>query len=845
MKYSLGIFLLFISFVSLAQVTLKYYLPDTVQYNSSVPTPKSVLGYEPGEWHISHDQLWMYMKELARNSDRIKLEEYGRTHENRPLVLLTFTSPANHKKLDQLRKEHLELCDPQKSSALNTSQMPVVVYLGNSVHGNEPSGANSSVLTAYFLAAAQGQGIDELLENSIILLDPCFNPDGLHRFSTWVNAHKGKNPVSDPVSREFNEPFPRGRTNHYWFDLNRDWLAVQQPELKARLEKYHQWKPNILTDHHEMGSNATFFFQPGVPSRVHPFTPALNQELTAEIARYHARRLDKIKSLYYTKEGFDDFYYGKGSTYPDINGGVGILFEQASSRGHSQETVNGVLTFPFTIRNQVSAAFSTLEAALKMRKKLLDFQRDFYKKSQDETGAYVFGSEWDRVKNFHFLEILLKHQIEVYELTADLNEEGKSFKKGKAWAVPLKQTQSKVIKAIFETQTKFQDSLFYDISSWTFPLAFHLPYVKRGTMPQAKKLENNDFPKGEFKGLAGEAVAYLFRWDHYYAPRALNRLLTKGIRAKVATQKATYQVNNESIPFDYGTILIPIGIQENSNLLTSNDLKEIMDKDGIDIYAIQGGLATEGVDYGSSAFGIVQKPEVLMIVGEGVNANDAGEVWHLLDQRYGMNLSQIEVSQLGSISLQRYNTCVMVSGNYAGISARAAENLKNWIRNGNTLIVCESAVQWANAQNLLNLKFKNVTALDSNKTYAYAIREEMRGAQELSGAIFEANLDTSHPLGYGFRESKIPVFKGNNLFIRKPVGNPFNTPLVFTKNPLLSGYISSRNLEQLKESVALSVQHLENGRVIAFSDNPNFRAFWFGTNKLFANALFFSKNIGR
>ena len=234
------------------------------------------------------------------------------------------------------------------------------------------------MLYAYHLAALQGKEIEETLSKTIVLLDPCYNPDGLNRFANWVNVHKSKNLSADPANREYNEPFPRGRTNHYWFDLNRDWLPSQHPESQGRIKNFHEWYPNVLTDHHEMGTNSTYFFQPGIPSRTNPNTPEENQELTKKIANFHAKALDKIGSLYYSEESFDDFYYGKGSTYPDANGCIGILFEQASSRGHLQESINGLVSFPFTIRNQLTTSLSTLEADQILRKDLLDYQRRFY-----------------------------------------------------------------------------------------------------------------------------------------------------------------------------------------------------------------------------------------------------------------------------------------------------------------------------------------------------------------------------------------------------------------------------------------------------------------------------------
>ena len=449
---------------------LSYYLPSDVTYNKLIPKPKDIIHHEVGEWHVTHDRLVNYMQAIATAApERVKLETMGFTYESRPQLLLVITSKNNHARLEQIRQQHLLLSDPSKSASLNISDMPIVVYVGHSIHGNEPSGSNAALVSAYYLAAAQGKEIDDMLENVVILFDPSFNPDGLQRFSTWANQHKSKTLVTDPNSREFNEVWPGGRFNHYWFDLNRDWLPAVHPESQNRVRLYHQWKPNILTDHHEQGSNASFFFQPGVPSRVNPLTPKKNQELTEKLGRFHAKYLDKIGSLYFTKENYDDFYYGKGSTFPDINGAIGILFEQASSRGHAQETGNGILRFPFTIKNQFVTVLSTLEGARQLRKEFLEFQRDFYKQSvSNQNIGYVFGDKNDKGKTFLFIEMIQRHGIAIHEYAGANDNE---FEKGTAYIVSLNQPQQVLIKAIFDKQLTFTDSLFYDISSWTMPLA--------------------------------------------------------------------------------------------------------------------------------------------------------------------------------------------------------------------------------------------------------------------------------------------------------------------------------------------------------------------------------------
>ena len=351
----------------------------------------------------------------------------------------------------------------------------------------------------------------------------------MQRFSTWANQHKSKNLVSDPNSREFNEVWPGGRFNHYWFDLNRDWLPAVHVESQNRLAWFHKWKPNILTDHHEQGSNATFFFQPGVPSRVNPLTPEKNQELTGKLAKFHAAFLDRIGSLYFTKENYDDFYYGKGSTYPDINGAIGILFEQASSRGHLQQTSNGLLSFPFTIRNQFVTALSTLEGAKALRKEFLQWQRDFYKSAiteaaADPVKAFVFGAENYEARTGLFVTMLQRHQIEVYSLKNSVRVGDTEIKEGASFIVPLNQRQYRVIKTIFEKTLTYKDSLFYDITAWTMPLAFGIPYAELNAAQfrnelLGEKIQGSvvstsiSFDKSDY--------GYLLDWDNFYSPAVL------------------------------------------------------------------------------------------------------------------------------------------------------------------------------------------------------------------------------------------------------------------------------------------------------------------------------------
>jgi len=770
MKKVLFLFATFISLqtlISQEKLDLDYYLPQDITYNEAIPTPKDIIGHEVGEWHVTHDKLMFYMQTLAKASDRITIENRGSTFECRPILLLTVTSPKNHQNIEQIRKEHLALTEA--GSTTSVEDMPIVVYQGFSIHGNEPSGSNAGLAYAYYLAAAQGAEIEELLNNMVILMDPSFNPDGLQRFAYWANTNKAQNLIADNNDREYHEVWPGGRTNHYWFDMNRDWLPVQLPESRARIESFHKWMPNILTDHHEMGTNSTFFFQPGEPSRTHPLTPKMNQQLTAEIGNYHVKALDKLGSLYYSGENFDDYYYGKGSTFPDINGGIGILFEQGSSRGHIQESENGLLTFPFTIRNQFTAALSTIEAGKSIRTKILNYQKTFYANARStatrsKTKGIVFGDSKDAAKSWHLAEILNRHKIKFHELANDATVGGKAYKKGSSYIIPMNQKNHRLINAMFEKRTTFQDSLFYDVSAWTFPLAFNVDYSNLSSL-------NNAGPEvTDFKPLSGSVsaqsnYAYLFEWNEYYTPKALNAILEKGLRAKVAKSPFTL----EGKKYDYGTIMVPVQNQDLDKAELHSFLTSIAKESKINIISVSTGL-TEGIDLGSNDYDAVKKQKVAILVGNGIRSYDAGEIWHLFDTRYDITLTKLDMAYFGSTDLSKYTDIIVPSVNSSVRTKRNADKLKKWVKEGGTLIGYRNAAEWFSKSEMLKLKFKKDTL-----------------------------------------------------------------------NPLLSGYISEENLELIKNTVPFQVKRMGKGRVMAFTDNTQFRAFWYGTNKLLMNAIFFGE----
>ena len=821
MKKTIQIIVLLFSISLNSQTHLSYYFDNSEKFDQTIPKPSEVIGHEVGEWHVTHDKLVQYMYAIANSSDRIIIEETGKTYENRPLLILKVSSPDNLKNLEKIKENHIKITNGIKINEFKN--MPAVVYQGFSVHGNEASASNAALLGIYYLAASNESETLEILNNTVILYDPCLNPDGLQRFANWVNSNKNLIPNPDNNDREFSEVWPGGRTNHYWFDLNRDWLPVQLPESKARIKTFTDWLPNIVTDHHEMGTNSTFFFQPGVPSRVNPLIPNFNQELTEKIAKYHSEHLDKIGSLYYSKENYDDFYFGKGSTYPDINGSIGILFEQASSRGHLQQSQNGILTFPFTIKNQLTTIISTLNAASSLRTQLLSYMNEFYIEALDEvnnskTSGIGFGNNYDKTSSFQLAKILKSHKIDVFETNS------KNYK----YYVPLKQKKSRLIRAMFETSTNFQDSLFYDVSAWTFPLAFNVnhEFLKK----ELEVVKSFDEPKGKVSNFSD--YGYLIKPHDYNIPKLINSLQEKGIRIKSSSK--SFKINSDY--FDYGSLLIPVVGQSISSKNIYDLLNNVSNKTGIDIYALKNGYE-DNIGFGSGSFTTIKTPKIGLIVGSGVRAYDAGEIWHLFDTRYEIPITKIDIKNLNRVNLSQYTHVILPS--YSGTDLSTTK-IQDFLKSGGNLIAYRSSINWLERNKFINVDFiKNDI---SAKDVSFEDRSKFSGAQVVGGAIFETKIDKSHPINFGFHNDVLPTFRNNTIFM-KPDKNSYNNPIKYTENPLLSGYISNDNLEILKQSVPFKIKRFTSGKIFLFTDNTNFRAFWYGTNRLLMNAIYMSDKM--
>ena len=833
MKYLLTLF----SLISLNISAQKYFTEKYEPYSSEIESPESFLGYPIGSEHTRHDNIISYFKNLADKSDRAILKFYGKTHEGRRLPMLIISSPENLKNIDQIQKRHLMLVDPDNKIE-PIEKDPVIINLAYNVHGNEPSSSEAAILSAYTLTASENKEVLSVLKNSLVFIDPAINPDGRDRHTQWANSYKAFPLVKDPNDAEHNENWPRGRTNHYWFDLNRDWLLAINPESQGKLNWYHQWYPNVVTDFHEMGSQSSYFFEPmKANGSLDPIMPKENYiDLNNLFAKYFSKSLDSIGSLYFTKEAFDGTYPGYGSSYADLQGGLGILFEQASSRGLIQKTDYSEITFPFTIRNQYVSSMATLKASVENKLLLNKYQKATFKSA-------ITNAEKSRIKGYEFqttdqnlseafIDKLLKHKVKVFE------------KKTGSYYVPTKQPQYRMVQTFFETYEKYRDSVYYDASAWSVANFYNIKYKSTTKSYANNEIENTD-KLVKWTSVQKSDYAYLVDSNDYNVPALINGLQRKNIVVATSFKPFSIKTNSGNKDFSYGSLVIPIANQKVSSKHIYNSIVDLQKKLKINVLSVNSGLSLKGIDLGSRNIKSLKTPKVAMIIGDGIRSYEAGEVWHLLDNRVHMPITKISVNYFDRISIDQYNVLIMVSGTYK-FNIKTKEKIKDWISKGNTLITIGTANNWIVKNKIVNEQLvvkKKDTLKTKIERKPYVDASENNGREKLGGVFLKVNIDKTHPIAFGYKDENQVVYK-NNLVWLKPSKNDYSNVALYTNKPHIDGYISKNiRKDYLSKSASLIVSKVGKGRVVMFADNPNFRGTAYGTNRLFLNSIFMSDKI--
>lgn len=864
-----GFMVLFSAGLATAQVDVRAADADMfaadVDYDPAFPTPEEFLGFKLGHEPVRHHQLVDYITTIAGMSDRLSLEVIGYTHERRPILFVVATSPANHARLDEIRDRHVALSEAGSNQPV-TDDMPIVTWLNYGVHGAESSGMDAALPFVYHLAAARGDEIERVLATSVVLVTAIFNPDGHAQRIAWFDAYGGQRRIADPahIEHQFNWTF--ARTNHYWFDLNRQWLLVTQPEPRAWMRKWHEWRPNITVDYHEMGGQQTYYFHPGVRTRTNPLVPERAEALLEQTVRTSQNFLDGEGRLYFHGERFDNFYIGKGSTFPLLNGGVGVLYEAAAALGRELETWNGLRTYRENIRKHFHTSIAGIEAGANLRREYLEYQKAFYTSALRDAAnypvkAWVVAAPGDPARLHFFADLLNYHRIETHRLARDVTADGKSFAAGEALIVPASQAQHRMIRSVFETLTEFEDATFYDVSTWTLPPAFGLDAAALSGRAFRDNLVGEQWspPLPTAPAPDRSSFGYVFEWSPYFAPRALWRVLEKGVLVRAATKPFAALTSSGPQEFGAGSIVVPFDRQEVPRAEIHALMEVIAAEDGITVHSLTSGRSatgTAGFDVGGPSFYPLDTPSVLLVVGDDMNLYDAGEIWHLADFRMNMPITLRSRDSLGGIDWDRYTHIIFPSGDYDEYAPAFAGRLRQWVAEGGTVIGMREAVPWLRANTLDWIDPMSEEGLiaaakqaevddaadeeaDEEKRLPYSEKDDFEAARVIGGAIFAADLDITHPLGFGYANRSIFVHKNVEEPLL-PTDNPFATVIAYTDNPVHSGFVSAENREALAGTPSLIAERSGNGSVILFADNPNFRGYWYGTNKLFLNAVFFS-----
>jgi hypothetical protein len=844
---------------------LEFFQVEGVSYDESVPAFEDEAGYEIGERPVRFGDMVAYLEGLAERSDRISVETIGYSHERRPILSFIVTSPENQANLETIRETHLARLEGEAAP----DAAPMVLWINWGVHGAETSSMDGAIPLLYHYAAARGPEVEAQLNDAVMIFTVVFNPDGHARRIDHVETFWSYSDNTD-LNDAAHNMWIEARTNHYWFDLNRQWLLLTQPESKAWIESWHRWKPMVSADYHEMGSSSPYYFHPGEELRRNPLIPERARELTQAIGERHAAFLDSEAKLYWTEEGFDNFYIGKGSTYPQINGALGILFEAGAARGGAVQTERGLVETADNVRTQFRTALTTIEGALDLREEITAYQRDFFAENarqaaRGDQAGWVFTATGDPERAARFVRLLRMHDIAVTRLDRALTIDEVTYPASESYYVPLAQTNNRMIRGIFERFTEFDENVFYDVSGWTLPLAYDLEYA-----PVPSRLVRNA-PSGELADGAFQPApvpdraqyGYVFDWSHTYAPRALNRILAEGIMARAAMKDSAVSTTRGEVRLGRGAIFVPLDLQETPAGEIHAIMERVAAEDGVPVHAATSGLTpVTGRDLGSNrSFRALEQPRVVLAYDGGLSRYDVGEMWWTLDYRHRMPVTLVEKDDLGRLDWREYTHLILVGGNGA-LDDDLAEAVGDWIEAGGTLIATRQAAEWAEGAYFEDSEDEakdedgkaapsDEAAGEDSDTVETPERLDfadmaLRDAEHvIGGAIFAADLDTTHPLGFGYVDRDLPVHRNVEFTLTRPQDNPYAVPVQYTDAPLLTGYASARRLEEIAGTPSVVAQRKARGSVILMADNPVFRGTYPGTEKLLMNAIFFSGLIDR
>lgn len=820
---------------------------QTLFAQKKIQSPDEFLPHQLGEAFTPHYLLTDYFEYLAANAPAtMKLQRYGLTNEKRPLQVAFLSSPENMARLEAIRLNNLRLAGTQEGTP-NPANPVAIVWISMSVHGNEPSGAESSMELAYRLATQTDTSIKKWLENTVVILDPALNPDGYDRYTSWNRMSGNLLKNVHPDAREHREPWPGGRPNHYYFDLNRDWAWATQAETRARLELYHQWLPHVHPDVHEQGINDPYYFAPAAEP-MHDYITPWQREFQARIGKNNAVYFDEKGWLYFTKEIFDLFYPSYGDTYPMYNGGIGMTYEQAGGpRGGRaiMTEVHDTLTLHDRIAHHLTTCLSTIEMSSIHASELVSNFREYYRRTstqpQGQYKTFIIRNNNDPNKIQTLCELLDRHHIRYGLAGAHTNGiRAFDYVSGKETSVSISeddvlisayQPKSVLVQVLFEPESRLSDSVTYDITAWSLPYAHGLEaYALKDRMDAKKVYKKKFIPAAVTK--VSTPYAWIFRRKSLNDMQLLSALFQNGVKVRTATKG--FQMGDES--YDPGTLLV----SRIDNRQMVDNLDQLLQTQArqydVRLYPAFTGMADRGYDVGSDAFSILERPDVAMVYGEDNDANSYGHTWYYFEQELGYPITPLPLDKLHRVRLSDFNTLIFSDGSFS-LSERQMETIQNWVREGGRLIVFDGAVKAFADKDGFMLKSKESLKDSFSASRPFLARERAGASEQLPGAVIKAKVDNSHPLAYGLPDYYFTLKTNTNIY-QVPDADA-DTPIYLGDTLQTYGFIGSKVRPRLKDSPIATVQSMGSGKVVYFVDNPLFRCFWQQGKVLFANAVFY------
>ncbi|MGK7311493.1 MAG: M14 family zinc carboxypeptidase [Candidatus Longimicrobiales bacterium M2_2A_002] len=844
-------------------LTAQHGLADHGPYDPSVPTPASVLGHELGERFTPHHLIVRYITALAESSPRIRVGTVARTHEGRPVLLAVATSESNQARLDGIRADAPRLADPRGATPaeLDTlvDRMPTVVWLAYTVHGDEASGVEAALATLYQLAAGQDAATLEILDRVVTLIDPVQNPDGHDRHVSQVAWDRGAlGPDPFPGAVVHGHDWHGARTNHYLFDLNRDWIVHSQPETRGRMAMLRSWYPHVAVDLHEMGSSSTYFFPPPMPP-IHTGIHPLVHEGWELFARGNAEAFADHGWGFFTREAFDEFFPGYGPSWPIHTGAIGMTYEQASSEGGAIERDDGsLLTLRKATRHHYTASRATLRTAAANRERrvrdYLTFRQDAIAGGRDAAMRTILFRRDDQGRADSMLTVLLRHGIEVHRLTRDARLDATAYGEDDArtaafpagtYLVDLAQPQGVLARTLLEPESELDPGFveeelarraqglgdrFYDMTGWAMPYLFRVDAAWTDRVPDAVESVTG-MPAAEVEPPARAGYAYVFEPGSEPALRMLAGLLADGFRVRHAREAFT----TDGHAFPHGAFVVLV--DRNRHIGDGDSLHAaIRDRSretGTPVVAVDNALVETGTDLGSNSVAAIPEPRVALAAGDGISSYSYGAAWHTFDTLLRFPVSRVELDVL-TRTLDEFDVVVLPSGWRLGsaLGTAGAGALAAWVRDGGTLITVDAATAWlASDDGLARLREKEEPEAAG----------EVRLSLSVPGAILRARVDTLSPLSAGIREAEIPVmFDGSRVYETPADAEPGEVVVRYVDEDRLrlSGFLWPEAPARIAGTPYLWTEEVGSGRVIGFTGDPNFRAMWRGLVPLFANAVF-------